>query len=296
MNNTDKTMNKEYNRHKGIAYLIFAVITYLIFAFILSVSNIIINHLGIVFIELYFFCFVLLGCLFKPDTKLNPTIISYLIILSIPIYFSFNYRYLMQIDTDDYLIKNMDFKTAIAEIGYTKSNFYSYIPEQCNRFEYKGKAAIFNLFPDNYCKEQEHNKAFSIKENNGHWIDFYGGRNFLRKLNHEGIRYVITEYDPVHIKYITKRMPVNHESVLLAMFSTLKKEKNIVYGFDFEKEPTEFNDVTLKEVKKILNQYSFISAYKKQKSEYVIFSVLFFINALAFSWVIYRINKKYLHK
>ena len=294
MNNTDKTMNKEYKKHTGIAYLIFAVIAYLIFAFVLSVSNTIIDYIGIIFIELYFFCFILFVCLLKPDIKLNPTIVSYFIIFSIPLYFSFNYRYLMQIDTDDNLIRNMDFKTVVAEIGYKKSNFYSYIPGKCNRFEYKGKAAIFNLLPDNYCKEQEHNKAFSIKENNGDWIDFYGGRNFLKKLDHEGIRYVITEYDPVHIRYTTKRMPVNHESVLLAIFSTNKKEKNIVYGFDFMRESK--ISIDLKEAKKRLNQDSFISVYKKQKSEYITFSVLFFINALAFSWVIYRINKKYLHK
>lgn len=279
MNNTDKTMNKEYKKLTGIGYLIFAVIAYLICAFVLAIIHPDINYLGIVFVELYFLCFWLLCYLFKPNMKPNPVIVAYIILFSIPFYFSLNYRYLAEIDMDKF--ENERPKTEIAYLG---ENFYKY--KKCSWANYKGKAALLNIiYKPLYCNEKKYQRSISVEDENGNLIHFYAGRNFLYDFLEEEQRW--GKKDMLFISYMNQELHITRNVLFLNIVDTLlensKEEKNIVFGLSYGAN------------NKFKPRY-FQRTYKEQKNKYIFFSILFFINALAFGVVIYRIKRKYLNK
>lgn len=287
MNSTDKTMNKEYKKHTGIAYLIFAVIAYLFFSFFIASLNVDIDWFSIVFVELYFLCFWLLCYLIKPNLKPNPLIVSYIIVLSIPLFFALNYSQIYEIGSIDL---NKD-KVLVAKADRTKNDVYVLNFKKCKGIKYQGKAVLWGYLSNPLlCNEDKYQDYIGIKDDNGGHISFYGGRHFSKKFERDEY-YILTS--DFFVSYTKHNLHYPDTSLLFAMTS-FRMEKNIIHNIQFEYKYK--YDTSYTSLNKKFNQDYFQRIYQKQKDRYVLFSLSFLINALAFSLVIYRINKKYLHK
>lgn len=288
MNSTDKTMNKEYTRQKGIAYLIFAVIAYLLFSFFIASLNVDIDWFSIVFVELYFLCFWLLCYLVKPNLKPNPLIVSYIIVLSIPLFFAVNYSQIYEIGSIDL---NKD-KVLVANADKTKNNIYTIDVTKCNSIKYKGKSSLLDFLSNPLiCNEFKYQNYLGIEDDNIGDISFYGGRKFSKKYKRERNNILASEYFLVSYTKQDLHYPVT--SLLFAMTS-FRMEKNIIHSISFEHRNKYNHAYTALNEK--FNQDYFQRIYQKQKDRYILFSLSFLINALAFSGVIYWVKRKYLNK
>ena len=285
--------NKQQNKQKGFVLLALTIIAYLICAFILAIIHPDIPYSGIVFAELWmptifvFSGLTIMGALGKNiplgyKVPINPIFLAYLIIFGIPLYFALDYKYLAEIDTD---ITNKNMKTAVAEVKRIdwrdKKNFLV-SDDECHR--------------DYICQEVELSHQPFLIDINGNIVGFYAGRNFYNRLSRELYKYVMYEYNPVHVKYISKKtyQPTYSLFLSIGLFKQ-KMERNIVYDIQFMKKPTtKEEERELQKLRQLFNQDYFISVYEAQRSNYIFFTILFFINALIFSWVIYRIKKNYL--
>lgn len=138
-------------------------------------------------------------------------------------------------------------------------------------------------------------EPFAI-EDDGKWIIFYVGRNFFNRISKDYYKYVMNEYNPVYIKYISKKIydPTYGLSISILFFKQ-KIEKNIVYDIEFTKKPTtKKEEQELQKLRQLFNQDYFLNTYRQQRENYICFSILFFINALIFSWIVHRIKSTYL--
>ena len=288
MNSTDKTMNKEYTRQKGIAYLTFSVIAYLLFSFFIASLNVDIDWFSIVFVELYFLCFWLLCYLIKPNLKPNPLIVSYIIVLSIPLFFALNYSQIYEIGSID-LNKN---NVLVAKADRTKNYVYVLDAKKCKGSKYKGKTVIWGFLSNPLlCNEFKYQDYLGITDKKNEDINFYGGRKFSKKYERDNNNILASEYFLVSYTQHNLHYPVT--SLLFAMTS-FRMEKNIIHSISFEHR-NKYNHAYTALNEKFNRDY-FQRIYQKQKDRYVLFSFSCLINALAFSGVIYWVKRKYLNK
>lgn len=284
MNNTGETINKEYKKRTGVAYLIYAVIVYLIFSFFIASLNIDIDWFSIVFVELYFLCFWLLCYLIKPNLKPNPLIVSYIIVFSIPLFFAVNYSQIYEIGSIDL---NKD-KVLVAKADRTKNYVYT-LSKKCSGLKYQGKGVLFGYLSNPLlCNELKYQDYMGIGNDRNSDIRFYGGRNFLNKYNREEDNILASEY--FLVSYTKHYLHYPATSLLFAM-TLFRVKKNIIHSISFEHK--EKYNTAYTSLNKKFNQDYFQYIYQKQKDRYILFSIAFLINALIFSAIIHWIRRKY---
>lgn len=260
-----KKQKQKENEKLGVSYLIAIIIAYhiIVLAFGILYQN---THLILLFpMELVLFYFLFVISFFSDEKKIwtNPLVMSYMVVICIPLHFVLNNYRQVQFYNNTIPIHSITGKVDLTIL--------------CNKRKGGRYAPVFSETLDKMnCEESKEDKSFYLQLDNNKEFLFYAGYDFAKKANIK---------NDMNYEILYRRFSVKSSTyILFIQLFNMKSNKNIVYGIN------NTNGAI------IHNRDYFEKIYKKQKNKYILFSLLFLINGIAFFLSVRYIHKNYLNE
>ena len=272
----------EKNNSIGTAYFLFAFFTYHISVIALVLLNEDVTISSLFSIEVVFI-YVLFLLQAYNVIKLNNIILFNTVPLLVTVTFLVNNYRLVQFDTNP---KTSELKSISGELYLWNYCKFTRKSNNMRRGEVELALALANASEFNYCDIKNQINSINIKLNNK-IISFTAGNNYYKKLIYKprnSYEYSTdSEYKSAisnwSVKYTEQYINKPYISVLYSIVAK-KQQQRIVY------EVSHYEQI-------VDNFDYFIEKYRKQNERYILFSILFILDAILFLFIFRLIYKRY---